>query len=154
MLEAALLRALAPRHILFLCVQNSARSQLAEGIARFLAPPGVTVSSAGSSPAFVRPQAIRVLEEIGIDISGHRSKSTDEIDAASVEAAVTLCAEEVCPVWLGGAVRVHWGLPDPARAAGDDAARLRAFRATRDELFRRLKLVFDQEGSQVAGEGR
>jgi len=143
MLEAALLRALAPRHILFLCVQNSARSQLAEGIARFLAPPGVTVSSAGSSPAFVRPQAIGVLEEIGIDISGHRSKSVEEIDAGSVEAVVTLCAEEVCPVWLGGAVRVHWGLPDPARAAGDDAARLEAFRATRDELFRRLKLWFD-----------
>jgi arsenate reductase len=142
MLEAALLWALAPRHILFLCVQNSARSQLAEGIARFLAPPGVTVSSAGSSPAFVRPQAIRVLEEIGIDISGHRSKSVEEIDAGSVEAVVTLCAEEVCPVWLGGAARVHWGLPDPARAAGDDAARLGAFRATRDELFRRLKLVF------------
>jgi len=154
MLEAALLRALAPRHILFLCVQNSARSQLAEGIARFLAPPGVTVSSAGSSPAFVRPQAIRVLEEIGIDISGHRSKSVEEIDAGSVEAVVTLCAEEVCPVWLGGAARVHWGLPDPARAAGDDAARLEAFRATRDELFRRLKLWFDCKGLLLQGEGR
>jgi arsenate reductase len=154
MLEAGLLRALAPRHILFLCVQNSARSQLAEGIARFLAPPGVRISSAGSSPAFVRPQAIRVLKEIGIDISGHRSKPVDEIDAASVEAVVTLCAEEVCPVWLGGAVRVHWGLPDPAGGSADEAAQLESFRGTRDELFRRLKLVFDQEESQVAGEGR
>ena len=143
MLEAAILRALAPRHILFLCVQNSARSQLAEGIARFLAPPGVTVSSAGSSPAFVRPQAIQVLREIGIDASGHRSKSIDEIDAASVDAVVTLCAEEVCPVFLGDAVRLHWALPDPAQAAGDEAARLDAFRAVRDELFRRLKLMFE-----------
>ena len=137
------LRALRPRHILFLCVQNSARSQLAEGVARFLAPPGVTVSSAGSSPAFVRPQAIQVLKEIGIDISGHRSKSIEEIDSASVDAVVTLCAEEVCPVFLGNAVRLHWGLPDPAKVPGNDEARLNAFRATRDELFRRMKLLFD-----------
>jgi arsenate reductase len=143
MLEAALVRTLRPRHILFLCVQNSARSQLAEGIARFLAPPGVTVSSAGSSPAFVRPQAIRVLKEIGVDISGHRSKAIEEIDAASVDAVVTLCAEEVCPVFLGDAVRLHWGLPDPAQAPGNDEALLNAFRATRDELFRRLKLLFE-----------
>jgi arsenate reductase len=131
-------------HILFLCVQNSARSQLAEGIARFLAPPGVTVSSAGSSPAFVRPQAIQVLKEIGIDISGQRSKAIEEIDSAAVDAVVTLCAEEVCPLFLGAAVRLHWSLPDPAKAPGDDEARLNAFRATRDELFRRLKRVFDQ----------
>ncbi len=143
MLEAAILRALTPRHLLFLCVQNSARSQLAEGIARFLAPPGVTVSSAGSSPAFVRPQAVQVLKEIGIDISGHGSKSVDEIDAATVDAVVTLCAEEVCPVFLGSAVRLHWGLPDPAKAPGDDEARLDAFRAVRDELFRRIKLMFE-----------
>ncbi len=151
MLEAAILRALQPRHLLFLCVQNSARSQLAEGIARFLAPPGVRVSSAGSSPAFVRPQAIQVLGEIGIDIGGQRSKSSDEIDAASVEAVVTLCAEEVCPVFLGDVVRLHWSLPDPARAPGDDAARLDAFRATRDELFRRLKLVFEDWTSDREG---
>jgi arsenate reductase len=143
MLEAAIVRALQPRHLLFLCVQNSARSQLAEGIARFLVPPGVTVSSAGSSPAFVRPQAIQVLKEIGIDISGHRSKSVEEIDAASVDAVVTLCAEEVCPVLPGAAVRLHWSLPDPAKAPGDDEARLSAFRATRDELFRRMKLLFE-----------
>jgi nucleotide-binding universal stress UspA family protein/protein-tyrosine-phosphatase len=151
MLETAILRALRPRHLLFLCVQNSARSQLAEGIARFLAPPGVTVSSAGSSPASVRPQAIRVLKEIGIDISGHRSKSVDEIDAASVEAVVTLCAEEVCPVFLGNALRLHWGLPDPAKAPGDDEARLNAFRAARDELFRRMKLMFEGGGSPREG---
>jgi protein-tyrosine-phosphatase len=145
MADVAKLRALRPRHILFLCVQNSARSQMAEGIARFLATPGVTVSSAGSSPAFVRPQAIQVLKEIGIDISGHRSKAIEEIDAASVDAVVTLCAEEVCPVFLGAAVRLHWSLPDPAKAPGDDEARLNAFRATRDELFRRIKLVFQEE---------
>jgi arsenate reductase len=89
----------------------------------------------------VRPQAIQALKEIGIDISAHRSKAVEEIDAASVEAVVTLCAEEVCPVFLGGAVRLHWALPDPAKAQGDEEARLQAFRAVRDELFRRLKLL-------------
>ena len=140
--EAAALRALRPRHILFLCVANSARSQMAEGIARSLALPGVTVSSAGSDPASVRPQAIAVMKEIGIDISGHRSKGLDAVDADSVDAVITLCAEEVCPAFLGKAHRVHWGLPDPAAVAGPEEARLAAFRDVRDELHRRLDLLF------------
>ena len=140
--EAAELRAKRPRHILFLCVANSARSQMAEGIARSLAPQGVRVSSAGSSPASVRPQAIQVLDEIGIDISGHRSKGLESIDAGSVDAVITLCAEEVCPVFLGKAVRVHWGLPDPAAVTGTEESRLDAFRSVRDELLRRLKALF------------
>ena len=140
--EAEALRAKRPRHILFLCVANSARSQMAEGITRSLAPQGVTVSSAGSAPATVRPQAIRVLEEIGVDISGHRSKGLDSIDAGSVDAVITLCAEEVCPVFPGKADRVHWGLPDPAAVTGTEEARLNAFRSVRDELLRRLKVLF------------
>ena len=142
--EAAELRAKRPRHILFLCVANSARSQMAEGIARSLAPQGVTVSSAGSAPADVRPQAIQVLNEIGVDISGHRSKGLDSIDAGSVDAVITLCAEEVCPVFLGKAHRVHWGLPDPAGVTGTEETRLDAFRSARDELRRRLKVLFGQ----------
>ena len=140
--EAEALRAKRPRHILFLCVANSARSPMAEGIARSLAPPGMKVSSAGSSPSPVRPQAIQVLEEIGIDISGHRSKGLESIDAGSVDAVITLCAEEVCPVFLGEAARVHWGLPDPAAVAGTEETRLNAFRSVRDELLRRLKVLF------------
>lgn len=140
--QAAALRALRPRHILFLCVANSARSQMAEGIARSLAPTGVTVSSAGSDPASVRPQAVTVLEEIGIDISGRRSKGLEAIDAGSVDAVITLCAEEVCPAFLGKAHRVHWGLPDPAAAEGNEETRLDAFRSVRDELRRRLKMLF------------
>lgn len=143
MIEAAILRALRPRHILFLCVANSARSQMAEGIARSLAPPGVIVSSAGSSPASVRPEAIQVLREIGIDISGHRSKGLDSIDAGSVDAVITLCAEEICPTCLGKARRLHWGLPDPAAETGTEEARLRTFRSVRDELLRRLKVLFN-----------
>ena len=140
--EAETLRHRRPRHILFLCVANSARSQIAEGIARSLAPPGVKVSSAGSVPAPVRPPAIRVLEEIGIDISGHRSKGMDSIDAGSVDAVITLCAEEVCPVFPGKPVRIHWGLPDPAGVTGTEEARLNAFRSVRDELLSRLKVFF------------
>ena len=140
--EAADLRAMHPRHILFLCVANSARSQMAEGIARSLAPQGVTVSSAGSAPASVRPQAIQALKEIGIDVSGHRSRGLDSIDAGSVDAVITLCAEEICPVFLGKAHRVHWGLPDPAASTGPEEIRLNAFRSVRDELLRRLKVVF------------
>ena len=140
--EAEALRRQRPRHILFLCVANSARSQIAEGIARSLAPPGVKVSSAGSFPAPVRPQAIRVLEEIGIEISGHRSKGMDSIDTGSVDAVITLCAEEVCPVFPGKPVRIHWGLPDPAAVTGTEEARLNAFRSVRDELINRLKALF------------
>jgi len=88
-----------------------------------------------------------VLKEIGIDTSGHHSKAIEEIDSATVDAVVTLCAEEVCPVFLGDAVRLHWSLPDPAKAPGDDEARLNSFRAVRDELFRRLKLMFEGWGA-------
>jgi protein-tyrosine-phosphatase len=140
--EAAQLRAARPRHVLFLCVANSARSQMAEGIARALAPAGVKISSAGSRPSRVNPFAVQALDEIGIDLRGHRSKSVEEIPPGDVEAVITLCAEEVCPVWLGKALRVHWGLADPAGAGSTDADRLQAFRDVRDELRRRLARVF------------
>lgn len=132
------------RGILFLCVANSARSQMAEGIARSLALPGVKVWSAGSRPTSVRPEAIAVLQEIGIDISGHRSKSVTEIPSSEVDAVITLCGEEECPVFLGNARRLHWGLPDPAAAAGSETDRLSAFRETRDELRRRIAELFWQ----------
>jgi arsenate reductase len=140
--EAEELRKLSPRHVLFLCVANSARSQMAEGIARSLAPSGVTVSSAGSQPSRVNPLAIRALDEIGIDIRSHVSKSVEGISPEGVDAVITLCAEEVCPVFLGRAHRVHWGLPDPAGAGSTDEEQLQAFRNVRDELRRRLAIVF------------
>jgi protein-tyrosine-phosphatase len=140
--QADRLRALVPRGILFLCVANSARSQMAEGIARSLAPTGVDVFSAGSNPGTLNPLAVQALAEVGIDIAHHRSKGIPEVPAERIDAVITLCAEEVCPAWLGRAHRLHWGLPDPATAAGDDAARLRAFRDVRDELRRRLGYLF------------
>ena len=125
-----------PQGILFLCVANSARSQMAEGIARSLAPPGVKIWSAGSRPTNVRPEAIAVLGEIGIDISGHRSKAISDIPAAEVDTVITLCAEEECPVFLGKARRLHWALTDPATASRQE--NLSAFRKTRDELLQRI----------------
>jgi protein-tyrosine-phosphatase len=122
--------------ILFLCVANSARSQMAEGIARSLAPPRVKIWSAGSRPATIRPEAIAVLKEIGIDISAQRSKAVAEIPALEVDTAITLCAEEECPIFLGKAHRLHWGLPDPVAASGPN--NLKAFRKIRDELLRRI----------------
>lgn len=137
--------------ILFLCVANSARSQMAEGIARSLAPAGVKIWSAGSRPTKVRPEAIAVLKEIGIDISGHHSKAASEIPASEVDTVITLCAEEACPVFLGQAQRLHWGLPDPVAAVGSEDAALSGFRKVRDELSRRIADLFRENNSRDAG---
>jgi arsenate reductase len=145
LLEARLLRALRPRHLLFLCVGNSARSQMAEGIARSMAPQEVRISSAGSAPSRVNAFAIRALAEIGIDATGQRSKAVDEIrhtGGPKVDAVITLCAEEICPVWLDEAYRVHWPLPDPATASGTYEEILASFRRVREELQRRLVRLF------------
>ena len=127
--------------ILFLCVANSARSQMAEGIARSLAPSGMKVWSAGSRPTSVRPEAITVLKEIGIDIFHHRSKAVAEIPADQVDTVITLCGEEECPLFLGKARRLHWGLPDPAAVMGSAEDRLAAFRNTRDHLRHRIEAL-------------
>ncbi len=136
------IRAARPRHVLFLCIANSARSQMAEGIGRALAPASIKISSAGSQPSRLDPLAVKALGEIGIDISRQFSKSVNEISPADVDAVITLCAEEVCPVFLGKALRAHWRLPDPASVPGDERARLDAFREVRDELLSRLGKVF------------
>ena len=136
---------LAPKHVLFLCVANSARSQLAEGVGRSLAGAGVRVSSAGSEPSRVRPQAVEALAEIGIDAGAHRSKRLDEFHGAGVDCVITLCAEENCPVWLGYAWRAHWALPDPAAATGSDEEVLNSFRQVRDELATRLAIVLGSD---------
>jgi len=133
--------------LLFLCVANSARSQIAEGLARRLAPPGTHVYSAGSEPGTINPLAVQVLAEAGVDASGQRSKGLDAIPLEAIDLVVTLCAEEVCPLFPRPVRKEHWPLPDPARVAGDEAVRLAAFRAVRDELARRIPGLF--EGRQT-----
>jgi arsenate reductase len=126
--------------IVFLCVANSARSQMAEGLARARFGDRAGVESAGSAPSRVSPWAIEVMREIGIDLGSHRSKSTGEIDPVGVTAVVTLCAEEVCPVLLSRAPRLHWPIADPASRdpSLDREAMLTRFRAARDEIQARL----------------
>lgn len=129
--------------ILFLCVANSARSQMAEGLARTIFGPEIRVQSAGSKPATVNPYAIEVMREIGIDLSGHHSKSVDTIEPASVDTVITLCAEEVCPVFLGQVRRIHWPLEDAASndpMVTPEQMRQR-FRTARDQIRGRLEVL-------------
>ncbi|MBW2386952.1 MAG: arsenate reductase ArsC [Deltaproteobacteria bacterium] len=131
--------------LLFLCVANSARSQLAEGLARKLAPKSTTVHSAGSEPAQLHPLAVAVLAEVGIDISHHRSKGISEIPAERIARVITLCAEEVCPIFPGDVEILHWPTADPARVdPGDetDEAALVRFRSARDAIEIRLRKLF------------
>ncbi len=121
--------------ILFLCVANSARSQMAEGIARALAPDGIAVHSAGSAPASLNPLAVEALAAIGIDIGAHRSKGVDEVPLERIGTIVTLCAEEVCPFVPAEVERLHWPLADPAAAGESQRA---AFAKVRDELRERI----------------
>jgi arsenate reductase len=124
--------------VLFLCVANSSRSQMAEGLARALAP-GRPVFSAGSAPSQLNPFAVRAMAELAIDISGHHAKAMSGIPAASVGTAITLCAEEVCPLFPHDVELLHWPFPDPAAATGDDAAKLAAFAHVRDQIRARLE---------------
>ena len=128
--------------ILFMCVANSARSQLAEGLAKSIFPEA-HVMSAGSHPGGLNPLAVRVMAEIGLDISAQYSKSLDDLSpesVASLDHVVTLCAEEVCPIIVAkGAKRHHWPFPDPvSREPIPDSERLERFREARDAIRSRL----------------
>ncbi|PCC73410.1 arsenate reductase [Nannocystis exedens] len=126
--------------VLFLCVANSARSQMAEALARARWGDRVRVASAGSQPTRVHPYAIEVMRERGLDLGSHHSKPVLEIDPSAVDLVITLCADEVCPLFLADVPRLHWPLPDPAGAdpslARDDL--LARFRRTADAIEARL----------------
>jgi arsenate reductase len=127
--------------ILVLCTGNSARSQMGEGLFREEGGGGYEVSSAGTKPSQVRPEAIAVMREIGIDISGNRSKSVDEFAGQAFDFVVTVCdsARDNCPVFPGATKRIHWSLEDPAAVEGPEDERLAAFRRIRDQLRERVK---------------
>lgn len=127
--------------VLILCTGNSCRSHMAEGILRHAAGDLFSVHSAGSRPAgYVHPFAVQVLEEDGIDISGHESKHMDVFLEREVQTVITVCgnADQACPVFPGQVNRYHWGFEDPAKVEGSDAEVLAAFRRIRDEI----RLVF------------
>lgn len=123
--------------ILILCTGNSCRSHLAEGILQRALGDGYQVQSAGSKPAgYVHPLAVRVMNEIGLDISGHRSKHLNEFLSQPVETVITVCgkADQVCPLFPGQVNRYHWGFDDPAHATGTEEEKLVVFRRVRDEI--------------------
>jgi arsenate reductase (thioredoxin) len=123
--------------VLILCTGNSCRSHMAEGILRAVADDILEAESAGSNPAgYVHPLAIRALKEIGIDISHHRSKHMNEFLSQPVETVITVCgkADQVCPVFPGQVVRLHWGFDDPAHATGTEEEQMAVFRRVRDEI--------------------
>ncbi len=124
-----------PNGILFMCVANSARSQIAEGWARKLLGDRARIQSAGTRPSRVNPYAIEVMAEVGVDLAGQASKSVQDIDPTTVDTVITLCAEEVCPVFLGKARRMHWPIQDPA----SDAPAL-----SRDQMLDRFRVAREQ----------
>jgi len=131
------------RGVLFLCVANAARSQIAEGLARTILGERVAVASAGSTPTSVDPLTVEVMAERGIDISAQRAKPVSAIELASFDTVVTLCAEEVCPLVPGTPRRLHWPLTDPIlpMAGASRNERLGRLRTTRDQLEGRIRIL-------------
>lgn len=144
---------LVSQTVLILCTGNSARSQMAQGLLRHIAGDRFAVESAGSKPGVVRPEAIEAMREIGIDITGHRSKHLDEFAGQPFDYVLTVCdhANETCPVFLGPALRIHQSFEDPPPpTVGTWDERLSVFRRVRDELHQYL-LTFPPWSSDMAG---
>jgi len=129
-----------PVRVLFLCTGNSCRSQMAEGLLRYLGGVAVEATSAGMHPKPVHPGAVRCMAEIGVDISSQRSKSVEPFLAERFGYVITLCdsAKESCPVMAGAQEQLHWSLPDPAAAEGSDEEKMQVFRGVREDLTRRI----------------
>lgn len=136
--------------VLILCTANSARSQIAEGLLRREAGPSCQVFSAGTKPTRVRPEAIAVMREAGIDISGHHSKSVEEFLGQDFDYVITVCnnARETCPVFPAKTRRIHWSIEDPAAVNGSEEERLDAFRNARNELQRKLGAFVREQTTQ------
>ncbi len=128
------------KRVLILCTGNSARSQMAEAYLRHVGSHSFSVESAGTNPSLVRPEAVRVMEEIGIPMTGHRSKSVDEFVGQQFDFIITVCdnAKESCPVFPGNAIRLNWSFDDPAAAEGTAEHKLASFRRVRDEIADRF----------------
>jgi arsenate reductase (thioredoxin) len=145
--------AAGPLRVIFVCTHNSARSQMAEGMLRAWGGGRYEVVSAGTRATRVRPEAIAVMREIGIDIARHASKTLDPFLGASFDWLVTVCdqANETCPTLPGVAQRLHWSIDDPSRVEGDDEERLAAFRAARDDLGDRIRAFLQAAGGDHPG---
>jgi arsenate reductase (thioredoxin) len=128
--------------LLFLCIANSSRSQMAEGLARELFGARLAVQSAGSEPSKVNPYAIEVMREVGVDLTSHEAKSVQTIDPSTIGTVITLCTEQVCPVFFGKARRLHWPIEDPATKSPLPRDEMLArFRTARDQIQARLEVL-------------
>ena len=132
------------KNILILCTGNSARSQMAEGLLKHICSDEYEIHSAGTKPSIVRPEAIKVLAEMGIDISSNRSKSVDEYADREIEYVLTVCdnAQENCPYFPARTRLIHRSFRDPAEIVGDEETRMAAFRSVRDEIREYLESDF------------
>jgi arsenate reductase (thioredoxin) len=141
-----------PRRVLFVCTHNSARSQMAEGMLRAWGGDGFEAASAGTEATSVRPEAVAVMDELGIDIRGHTSKTIERYLGAELDWLVTVCdqARESCPTLPGVRRQAHWSVEDPSGTPGSDAARLEGFRKARDVLAERVReLISTADGPQT-----
>lgn len=138
---------MAKKSVLILCTGNSSRSQMAEGFLRHIAGDRFEVFSAGTKPRQVRPEAVAVMRELGIDISLQRSKHVDEYAGQTFDYVLTVCdnARETCPLFSNEAQRIHWSFADPAIVQGDDETRCEAFRRIRDQIASRLQIFVSTE---------
>ncbi len=127
--------------VLFLCTHNSARSQMAESLLRHLAGDRFEAHSAGTEATRVRPQAVRAMDEVGVDISGQESKTLDRYLEEPFDYVITVCddANEACPFFPGARNRLHWSFDDPSRAEGSEKERLEVFRSVRDRIRERIE---------------
>lgn len=135
------------KRVLFLCTHNSCRSQMAEGLVNFDHGDRIEAFSAGTEATRVNPLAAKVMAEIGIDLTGHRSKILDEFDGEDFDYVITLCgdANEKCPLFFGGVKRLHMGFDDPSRLPGSEEEVLPEYRRVRDEIRRTMKEFFKRE---------
>jgi len=133
---------MSKKSVLILCTGNSSRSQMAEGLLRHIAGDRFEVFSAGTRPSQVRPEAVAVMREIGIDISLQRSKHVDEYAGQTFDQVLTVCdnAKETCPLFSNQSQRIHWSFSDPAIVQGDDKTRCEAFRRIRDQIASQLQV--------------
>jgi len=133
--------------IMFLCTGNSCRSQMAEGLANFLGKGIIKAYSAGLNPAgYVHPNSVKVMKEIGIDISNYTSKAIDENLLKEMDIVITLCGDayETCPMTPANIKKLHWSLPDPAKATGSEEEILNVFRSVRDEIKKRIESLIQE----------
>jgi arsenate reductase len=135
--------------VLFLCTGNSCRSQMAEGFLRAYGGQTYDAHSAGTKPSAVNPLAVQVMSEVGIDISGHRSKNVTEYLGQHFPIVITVCdnAKEHCPIFPGPCIREHWPFEDPAEATGTDEERLKVFRKVRDQIAARVQSLASREST-------